>query len=201
MTMNKKKFPKAIRHTAEGAYQTHSVTEPSGQQEPQARPFKVKLAAADAVAAPQPADKVLHLEPTHRDVESKKRKSRARAIVERHAAYSGLGGVIPLPIVNIASVTAVIVRMVKVLSDLYGVPFERDRARAIVVGLMGGTMPTGLAAATASTLVYVIPGSNLIGLAVSSVTAIACTRSIGRIFIEHFENGATLADFQRVEAA
>jgi hypothetical protein len=29
---------------------------------------------------------------------------------------------------------------------------------------------------------------------VSSVTAIACTRSIGHIFVEHFEGGATLQE-------
>jgi uncharacterized protein (DUF697 family) len=84
--------------------------------------------------------------------------------------------------------------MVKVLSSLYGVPFERDRARAIIIGLMGGAMPTGLAAATTSTLVYVVPASGFIGLAVSSLAGAACTRSIGRIFVEHFESGATLHD-------
>jgi hypothetical protein len=68
-----------------------------------------------------------------------------------------------------------------------------------VIGLMGGAMPTGLAAATASTLVYIVPGSNLIGLAVSSMTALACTRGIGNIFIEHFESGATLHDFHAVK--
>jgi uncharacterized protein (DUF697 family) len=84
--------------------------------------------------------------------------------------------------------------MVKMLSDLYGVPFERDRARAIIVGLVGGTMPSGLGAVTTSTLFYVVPSGALMGLAVSSITAVACTRSIGRIFIEHFESGATLHD-------
>jgi uncharacterized protein (DUF697 family) len=203
MTMNKKKLPKAIRHTVDDPYQTRLAAETDTPREPPASVSEAKGAAVRAAMAPQraDADKMRQVEPTHLEVQSAKRKSRARAIVERHATYSGVGGVIPLPIVNIASVTAVIVRMVKMLSDLYGVPFERDRARAIVVGLMGGAMPTGLAAATASTLVYVIPGSNLIGLAVSSVAAIACTRSIGRIFIEHFESGATLADFQRAEAA
>ena len=139
------------------------------------------------------------LAPTAAETDVARRRSRARAIVERHATYSAFGGIIPLPIVNVASITAVIVRMVKVLSDLYGVPFQRDRARAIVVGLMGGAMPTGLAAVTASTLVYIVPGSNLIGLAVSSITAIACTRGIGRVFIEHFESGATLPDIPAVE--
>ena len=58
-------------------------------------------------------------------------------------------------------------------------------------------MPTGLGAVTTSTLVYIVPGSSLVGLAVSSVAGAACTRSIGRIFIEHFESGATLQTFQR----
>jgi uncharacterized protein (DUF697 family) len=87
-----------------------------------------------------------------------------------------------------------------VLSGLYGVPFERDRARAIVIGLMGGTMPTGLAAVTTSTLVNFIPGTNLIGLAVSSLAGAACTRGIGRIFIAHFESGATLTEFPASES-
>lgn len=121
-----------------------------------------------------------------------RRRSQANVIVERYTAYAAVGGIIPVPIANVASITAVIVRMVKLLSDLYGIPFERDRARAIVVGLMGGAMPTGLGAVTTSTLFYVVPGSGLIGLAVSSIAAVACTRSIGRIFVEHFESGSSL---------
>ena len=38
-----------------------------------------------------------------------------------------------LPIVSVAGVTAINFRMVKRLSDLYGVPFHRDRTRAIIV--------------------------------------------------------------------
>jgi uncharacterized protein (DUF697 family) len=119
--------------------------------------------------------------------------------VERHAAYSAVGGIIPLPLANVASVTALIVRMVKALSDHYRVPFERARARAIVIGLMGGAMPTGFGVVTTTSLLHLVPGANLIGLAVCSVTAAACTRSIGRIFVEHFESGATLVEFPAIE--
>jgi uncharacterized protein (DUF697 family) len=146
-----------------------------------------------------PADSPTSAASTDGETDADRRRSLAKAIVERHAAYAAIGGVIPVPIANVASITAVIVRMVKVLSGLYGVPFQRDRARAMVIGLMGGTVPTGLAAVTTSTLVTLIPVSSLIGLAVSSVTAIACTRSIGRIFIEHFESGATLHDLPPLE--
>jgi uncharacterized protein (DUF697 family) len=124
-----------------------------------------------------------------------RRRWQARAIVERHANYSAVGGFIPLPIVNIAGITAIILRMVKSLSNLYGVPFERNRARTIITGLIGGLTPATLSTLTASSLLFIVPGSNLLGLAVSSVTASACTRRIGWIFIDHFESGATLFEF------
>jgi uncharacterized protein (DUF697 family) len=123
-----------------------------------------------------------------------KRQAQARAIVARHAAYSAVGGIVPLPVASVAGITTIIIRMVKMLSNLYGVPFERDRARAIIVGLVGGTVPTGFATVATSTLFFVVPSGALMGLVVSSFTAIACTRSIGQIFIEHFESGATLQD-------
>jgi uncharacterized protein (DUF697 family) len=129
-----------------------------------------------------------------------KRQAQARAIVARHAAYSAVGGFLPLPVASVAGITTIIIRMVKMLSNLYGVPFERDRARAIIVGLVGGTVPTGFAAVTTSTLFFVVPSGALMGLVVSSFTAIACTRSIGQIFIEHFESGATLHDLSIKES-
>jgi uncharacterized protein (DUF697 family) len=98
-------------------------------------------------------------------------------------------------VLNIACIAGIVVRMVRSLSRLYGVPFDRSRTRAIVIGLIGGVMPTGFATAAASTLIYFVPGYNLLGLAVSSVTASAYARGIGQMFIEHFENGSKLVDF------
>lgn len=125
-------------------------------------------------------------------------KAWALDIVHRHASYSVVGGIIPLPLVNAASVAAINVRMVKQLSLLYAVPFEQGRVRALVLSLMGGIMPSGMGTVTASTLFYVIPGSAILGLAISSVTAAACTRAVGRVFVEHFASGATTLDVTAV---
>jgi uncharacterized protein (DUF697 family) len=133
--------------------------------------------------------------PRRAALEAAQRRARAEAIVRRHAAYAAVGGILPVPLLTFAGVTTIILRMVKVLSDHYGVPFERDRARAIVIGLMGGAMPTGLGVVASSTLGYVVPASAVIGLAVSTVVAAAATRAIGRVFVEHFESGATLVEF------
>jgi len=119
-----------------------------------------------------------------------KRRSHAKSIVERHKTYAAMSGLFPLPILNVAGVTAVIMRMVKQLSDLYGVPFERERTRSAIIGLIGGAVPTGFGTAAASTLVFALPGSALVGLAVSAITAGALTRGIGMVFLEHFEGAA-----------
>jgi uncharacterized protein (DUF697 family) len=119
-----------------------------------------------------------------------KRRSIARKVVERHKIYAAMGGLFPLPIVNIAGVAAINIRMVKQLSELYGVPFQRDRARAMIIGLLGGAVPTGFGAATASTLTFIVPGSGLVGLGVSAITAGAVTRSIGLVFLDSFESRA-----------
>lgn len=157
-------------------------------------PASVNHTAVEPITTPSPLTGVIIHPDTRPGAERaspdwERRLLRAQSIIERHATYSALGGIIPLPIVNVGAVTTVILRMVKALTELYGVPFERDRARAVVLGLMGGTMPTGLAAVTTSTLTYIVPGSNLVGLAVSSIAAGACARSIGRMFVERLEDG------------
>ena len=128
--------------------------------------------------------------PAPGDPRTARRRAIAQKIVERHRNYAAMGGLLPLPVVNIAGVTAINLRMVRQLCALYGVPFRRDRARSMIVGLIGGAVPTGFGAATASTLAFVVPASALVGLAVSAVTAGALTRGIGLVFIEHFEASA-----------
>jgi uncharacterized protein (DUF697 family) len=214
VSVAKKSLPKAIRTTPVGAREASVGPGTSEQREPFAvapsserldsRPAAAKpvhasdiidkAAGAPAQASAASPSALVRMAPMSAGVDATQRRSQANSIVERHTAYAAVGGIIPVPIANVASITAVIVRMVKRLSDLYDIPFERDRARAIVVGLMGGAMPTGLGAVTTSTLFYIVPGSGLVGLAVSSIAAVACTRSIGRVFVEHFETGSGLHD-------
>jgi CRP-like cAMP-binding protein/uncharacterized protein (DUF697 family) len=126
------------------------------------------------------------------EIEASLRRRRATAIVERHASYSAIGGFIPLPIANVAAVTAVIMRMVRELNRHYGEPIGHERAYAIAIGLMGGVMPTGLAKLATATIAPFVPGYNLAGLAVSSVTASAYARSVGQMLIDHFESVVTM---------
>jgi uncharacterized protein (DUF697 family) len=186
--MNKKKFPKAVLQTADQMREAGASDAPMAAAADNVIEMVPKAGPASAAAEPAsaPADPTAAL-----------RRRKAIAIVERYANYSAIGGAIPIPLANAAAITALLVRMVKSLSELYAVPFERNRTRSVVIGLMGGALPTGFATIATSTLSYVVPGLGLMGLAVSSVTSGAYARSIGQLFIEHFENGASL-DFRSI---
>ena len=155
--MNKKKFPKAVTRTAE---QMREASAAPADNVIEMMPKSEAAFAANTAAQPTVSSDLAAL-----------RRRRAVAIVERYANYSAVGGAIPLPLANAAAITALLVRMVKSLSDLYEVPFERSRTRSVVIGLMGGALPTGFATIATSTISLFVPGVNVLGLAVSSVTS------------------------------
>lgn len=120
-----------------------------------------------------------------------KRRALANKIVDRHRTYAAMGGLVPLPVANIGAVAAINLRMVKQLSKLYQVPFQRERTRSLLVSLIGGAVPTGVGTATSTTLMWIMPGGLLVGLGAAAITARALTRGIGLVFIESFESGAS----------
>jgi uncharacterized protein (DUF697 family) len=157
------------------------------------------LTAFDAVEPEPHSMPDISIKPTRQDAPAHPSKSRvadplaarrsalARRIVERHRNYAAVGGLVPLPAANIASVTAVNLRMVKQLSEVYGVPFQRDRTRSLIIALIAGAAPTGAGLAAASTLMWIVPGGLIWGLGASAITAGALTRGIGMVFVDSFE--------------
>jgi uncharacterized protein (DUF697 family) len=204
--MKKRKLPSAIRRTSDHA---SAATRPAVQYEAPVLPAEAGRGAAPshsrAIETAEPNRKTGNgapapaLAPAATIAHADERRERALTIVQRHAAYSAVGGIIPLPIANLAGVTALIVHMVKRLSDVYSVPFERERARAVVIGLLGGVLPSGAAIITATTLGALLPIGGLIGLGVASVSALACTRQIGHALIAHFESGKTLHELPLIQ--
>jgi uncharacterized protein (DUF697 family) len=191
--MTRKPLPKAITRTIANLHGIAAgfVADEQARVPRQASSFDSVEPEPAPSAAAHRNEKNRHPAQTQRtQTHAAKRRALARKIVDRHRTYAALGGLVPLPIVSIASLTAINMRMVKTLSDLYGVPFQRDRTRSLIVGIVGAAVPTGLGTATASTLMFVIPGGMLVGLGVSAITAAALTRGIGLVFVDSFESGA-----------
>ena len=123
------------------------------------------------------------------------RRSRARDIIERHAACAAIGGLIPLPILDTVGVMAAVAMMIRALADLYGEPLRRDRAKALAASVAGGLGQAGAGSLTSAALAKLVPGANIAGAMVSSAAALALTRTIGRAFVLHYETGGTALTF------
>lgn len=163
------------------------AAEPEPRMEtPTAIPAEIPAATGEPIA--RTANRTAsEPQPRAADPLAARRRALARRIVERHKNYAAVGGLVPLPAANIASVTALNLRMVKQLTELYGVPFQRDRTRSLIIALIAGAVPTGAGLAASSTLMWIVPGGLLWGLGVSAITAGALTRGIGLVFIDSFE--------------
>lgn len=188
--MTRKRLPKAIRPSSSDLVLAvvGAVADDKGSAAQPALPRE----ASEPEWAPKaslavPANDTFSAQPSNFQKLAAKRRVLAGRIVDLHGTLAALSGLAPLPAVNVAGVAAIIMRMLKQLSGLYQVHFERNRTRVLVIGILGGAVPTGLGAATISTIGLVAPAPAFLGLAVSALTAAAVTRAIGEVFIESFE--------------
>jgi uncharacterized protein (DUF697 family) len=194
--MTRKKLPKAIRPASLDLVQT--VVDTVADQTPStARPPRpseaVEAEWAQAVSSAVPANDVFVSERSpHLQRLTARRRVIAERIVESHGTFAALSGLTPLPAVNIAGVAVVVIRMLRQLSELYQVQFERERTRPLIIAILGGAAPTGVGLATVSTIGLVAPVPAFLGLAISALTAAAVTRAIGQVFVESFERQSPL---------
>lgn len=118
----------------------------------------------------------------------------ALEIVKRHAIYAGIVGLVPIPFVNFAGVTAFEIKMLKDLAAFYEIPFRADAGKSIVTSLIGGLGATNLGYGTVGLVKGVPMIGAILGALTLPVSAAALTWAIGKVFIMHFESGGTLLD-------
>lgn len=114
----------------------------------------------------------------------------------RKRVYASVGaGFVPIPIFDLLALSGIQIEMVSRLSTLYGIPFKKDIVKTAISALVGGIFPVAATPMIAS-VVKMIP---IIGYTTSAVTLSAIggasTYAIGKVFVQHFESGGTLLNF------
>lgn len=130
----------------------------------------------------------------HEGIASDKRLGAESAVRGYVIASMGIG-LVPVPVFDLAALIGLQLKMVHNLCETYEVKFSHNLGKSTVISLIGGVMPVAVTASFASVL-KIIPGFG--SLAASASVAVlggALTYAVGRIFIEHFESGGTLLDF------
>jgi uncharacterized protein (DUF697 family) len=127
--------------------------------------------------------------------EAESRNEVATKLVDRFAIWSGVGGLIPIPVVDLLAVGGLQVQMLRRLSQIYDVEFSANRGKAIIAALAGTMIPatSGMGAASALKAVPIL-GMLASGFVMPALSA-GATYAIGKAFIQHFESGGTLLDF------
>jgi uncharacterized protein (DUF697 family) len=125
------------------------------------------------------------------------RREQVDQIIRKYTLWSAGLGLIPLPVLDVAAVATAQYKMVGELAKLYGLPFSHERVRVLVGALLGGGLPAVLAGGGLGSLAKSIPlVGTLAGAAVMPALSAAATIALARVFVQHFEAGGTLLDFE-----
>ena len=123
------------------------------------------------------------------------REQTASKLVDRFAIWSGVAGLVPLPVIDVLAVGGLQVQMLRRLSQIYNVDFSENRGKALIAAVAGCMIPatSGMGAASA---LKAVPVVNILAAGfVMPVLSAGATFAIGKAFIQHFESGGTLLDF------
>lgn len=123
------------------------------------------------------------------------RREDASKAVKTYMAWSTGASLIPIPLIDLAAVTGLQLKMVSRLADIYEIPFSHNVAKSVIGALISTVLPVSIARGTSS-LVKAIPGiGSILGALTAPAFTTASTYALGRVFIQHFEAGGTLLDF------
>lgn len=140
--------------------------------------------ATDAPISPDATDSSSSEEP---------KLDRAARIVSKYAAASAAAGLIPMPMADIAAISAVQTKMVHALGGLYGERFSSYWVKSLLASLTGSVAADGIGRIGLGSMLKMVPvvGHVASMLALPGVAWVA-TSTLGQIFIQHFEAGGTL---------
>ena len=123
------------------------------------------------------------------------RRSRAENLIKNHVMAAGALSIVPLPLLDIAAITVVQLRMIQKLATMYGKTFSESLVRNTIAGLAGGVVGHGAGVLAALSLAKVIPGpGSLFGMVSLPLVVGASTYAVGRVYLRHFEEGGSIYD-------
>jgi len=119
------------------------------------------------------------------------KNEKAQETINNHVMWAMGAGAIPLPIIDVAAVTAIQLDMLKQLCGIYEVNYLESSGKSLISAIAGSTL-----AKIAASFMKGIPviGTLLGGVSMAAMSG-ASTYGMGQVFVRHFEGGGSVFNF------
>ncbi len=128
------------------------------------------------------------------------RLTKAHETVKNYTIGAITVGFIPMPLVDMAALTALQLKMLHSVAKCYDIPFKKTLVKSILGSLVGGSAAVTIAMPIGSLFKAVPVIGQTSGLMSTSTIGAASTYAIGKVFIAHFESGGTFLNFDAEKA-
>jgi len=115
-------------------------------------------------------------------------RDKAQKIIKQKTLYTAGVGFIPIPILDAISITSIQLWMIRDIAKVYNIPFKQHVVKSFTGSLLGNTGTFGLL--KIMPLIGIMLGGSTV-----SISAATSTYTLGQIFMQHFNQGGTLLDF------
>lgn len=121
------------------------------------------------------------------------RQSKADAITKRRTIYAAGAGLIPFPVLDLATLLGIQVVMIRDLAEVYEMEesFNENKAKHLIHSLVGSLGVSGVLSGVKAIPVV----GSIVGMIGSPLNGAAATYALGKVFTKHFDHGGTLLDF------
>jgi len=144
---------------------------------------------------PNPEATAAEINPETPEAAPASRIELATKLVDRFALWGGVAGLIPVPLIDVVAVGGLQLQMLRRLSQIYDISFSENSGKAVIASLAGSMIPASSGLGAASVLKTVPVLGTIAASFVMPALSAGATYAIGKAFIQHFESGGTLLDF------
>jgi len=121
---------------------------------------------------------------------------RLKKLLQYHTWSAMAVGLIPLPMVDFAGVTAIQLNLIRKLAQEYQIKFFKGTVKNVLSAMVGALIPASASGRVAASLTKFIPGiGQTVGVITMPILSGATTYAVGKVFIQHFAAGGTILTF------
>jgi uncharacterized protein (DUF697 family) len=129
------------------------------------------------------------------------REDLSNQLITSASKWAAAATLIPVNGLDLAALAGVQANLIVNISALYDEKPSKYVVSGVISTLLATLLPSYGAQLAVPVLLKWIPFGNLVGIATMAGFGAAATYAVGKVFVDHYENGGTFADFSATAAS